>query len=344
MKALSLLLVIFIVSGCESLGYYAHVSKGQLDMMWGRQDIEQLIKEDETPVQLKQQLQTIKAIRQYSVDVLALPDNGSYLSYIDIGRPYAVWNVFAANELESTAKQWCFPVAGCVSYRGYFKQELAEQYAQGLKVQGYDIYVAGVPAYSTLGWFDDPSLSSFVYWQDWRLAALIFHELAHQQLYLAGDTAFSESFAKAVESLAVSQWLRDSGQLIQLEQYRRFTSMNTEFSQGLLQLRKDLAELYQRPLSNEAKRVKKQQLITRYQTEVYQQFKRKWQSHIYDRWVEEGINNAKLLTISSYYQWQTAFEHLYQQQSGDWRAFYHQVKQLSQLPRLQREQLLRELQ
>ncbi|MGK0441390.1 MAG: putative aminopeptidase [Pseudohongiellaceae bacterium] len=333
-----------LLSGCETLGYYSHVTAGQISLLWGRQDVDDLLDSVDIDADLKKQLQTAQAIRQFSVDVIGLPANTSYSSYRDVGRKAVVWNVFAAKPLSVTPKQWCFPVAGCVSYRGYFNHSLALAYAAQLERQGYETYVAEVPAYSTLGWFDDPLLNTFIYWQDWRLAALIFHEVAHQQLYIASDTAFSESFASVVEIEAVKQWLFQQGREPLAAAYLRHIAMRKDFAQGLLRLREQLHTLYQRSLNEHNKRVKKQQLLEMYQQSTYLKFKKTWNTDRYDQWVSQELNNAKLVTVSSYYQWQPYFDGLFQQAQGDWPLFFRRSKALAELPPKQRDKRLRQLQ
>ena len=343
MRTLLLLLISALLAGCETLSYYNHVAAGQLKLLWGRESIDTVIASDKTSPELKRQLQTVQSLRAFAIKQLQLPDNKSYLSYQDTGRPYVVWNVFAAPELAVNPKQWCFPIAGCVSYKGFFSEAEAQQYSQQLQQQGYEVYVAGVPAYSSLGWFDDPVLNTFVYWPDWRLAALLFHELAHQQLYLKGDTTFSESFARAVEIEAVTQWLNQQGKIELTKSYLKHIAMRDEFSDGLLLLRNKLQQVYQGAGDEEYKRQQKQRLIQQYQNQIYPEFENRWHNVQYRPWVMSDLNNAKLVTISSYYQWQPAFQQLLKQQQGDWRQFYNAAAAMAKQPKEQREQLLNQL-
>lgn len=335
--SLLMLLLCSALMGCETVQYYSHVSWGQLNTVWGRQPIDELLTDETTSKPLHQRLASITQMRDFSISQLYLADNNSYRYYKDLQRPYAVWNVFAAPELSIEAKQWCFMVAGCVSYRGYFNQTLAEQYAQQLDEAGFDVYVAGVAAYSTLGWFDDPVLNTFVQRSDVQLAALLFHELAHQQLYLPGDTAFSESFAKTVEIEGVKLWLASRGKSVLLDGYLHKQAMADDFSVGLMALRTQLANLYTQPLNHKAMWANKKQLINHYQEVDYASFKLRWRSDRYDGWVLTNLNNAKLVTINSYGQWLPAFQALFHKLNGDWQRFYDHAKQLSALPLAERE-------
>ncbi len=196
------------VSGC----YYLQAAAGQWQVMQKREPITDVIGSEDTPEELKNRLRLVQAARQFSVDELLLPDNDSYRSYADIERDFVVWNVFAAPEFSLQAKRWCFPVAGCVSYRGYFSRDAAQKAARRLQEDGFDVFVGGVSAYSTLGNFSDPVLSSMMRWDDIRLVGVLFHELAHQVLYVKGDTGFNESFATAVEEQGIERWLRSRGE------------------------------------------------------------------------------------------------------------------------------------
>lgn len=329
--------------GCTSVSYLGQASAGQLSVWWHRQPIEALLAEPSLPPEPVQQLQRVLAIRAFASRELGLPDNDSYRYYTDIDRPYVVWNVFAAEALSTSPKQWCFPLLGCVNYRGYFAEADAERYRQSLRRQGMDTYVAGVAAYSTLGWFDDPLLSSVIDYDEVRLAALIFHELAHQQLYLAGDTTFNESFATAVEMEGVRRWLQRQGKLDELERYRTDIAMREDFVAMLLNLRQRLATLYQSELEATRKLEAKRSLLQQFARDDYAGFRQRWpRASQYDAWVGD-LNNAKLVTVSSYYQWLPAFQ-LLLDISVDMPAFYRRAASLADLAPEARELALRQLQ
>ena len=200
-----------LAAGCTSLGYYLQSVGGQLMLLQSRQEISQLLADPATPDPLKKRLEAALKIRDFACAELKLPDNRSYRSYADLRRPYVVWNVFATKEFSIKPERWCFFIAGCVGYRGYFSKEGADNFAQEMRARGDDVFVAGVPAYSTLGWFDDPVLNTFVNYSDYELARLIFHELAHQVMYVQNDTEFNESFAVAVETDGIRRWLARFG-------------------------------------------------------------------------------------------------------------------------------------
>lgn len=345
---LLVLLLLFLISGCETINYYGHVAKGQLQLLQARQSIDELVADADTDQILKRRLQSIQAMRAFASDELLLADNGSYRDYVGLSKPYVVWNVFAAPPFSIVPKQWCFPVAGCVSYRGYFSEAKAKQYADELAAEGYETYVAGVSGYSTLGWFDDPVLSTFLYRDDTQLAALIFHELAHQLLYLPGDTTFNESFASAIEQEGLRRWLIFQQQSeLSLQQYYRRQQVQQAFVKAVLGLREQLDKLYQAeslesPLSEDVRRRQKQQVLAAFNSGSYQTFKAHWKTDSYDAWVESGINNAKLSTIASYHQWLPAFQQLLTQ-SDDLADFYQRAKKLSELPPKRRQQALQSL-
>jgi predicted aminopeptidase len=183
--------VLGVGSACSSLDYYKQALSGQMEVVSKREPLDEVVQSPDTPEPLRARLRTIQRMRDFASSELALPNNGSYRSYADLGRPFVVWNVFASPELSLEPMEWCYPFVGCLSYRGYFERDEAVQLAAELDGQGMEAWVGGVPAYSTLGWFDDPLLNTFVAWPEGRLAELIFHELAHQRLYLGGETEFN---------------------------------------------------------------------------------------------------------------------------------------------------------
>ncbi len=217
--ALLLLPVGWVLSGCSNLAYYSQAIAGHWQLLHQRRPVDEVLADPATPPVLRQRLETARRLRDFASTELALPDNGSYRSYADLQRPYVVMNVFAAPELSLQLREWCFLVVGCVYYRGYFDADTARQFAATLHARGDDVYLAGIPAYSTLSWFDDPLLNTFVNWPTARLAELMFHELAHQRLFVAGDTDFNEAFATAVGHLGTRHWLARYGTPDEREAY-----------------------------------------------------------------------------------------------------------------------------
>lgn len=332
MAALKLALTVItslILISCQTAGYYFHVSKGQLELLNQRQNIEELLADESIDPKLKQQLESTQAIRRFASEQMGLPENASYTSYADLNREYVVWNVFAAETFSVQPKQWCFPVAGCVAYRGYFSEQEAMAFADELSKQGYDTYVGGVAAYSTLGWFDDPVLNTFIGRDEPRLAGLMFHELAHQQLYINDDTTFNESFASTVEVEGVQRWLMQKSRPDVLQAYLLDKQRQDDFITTLLEYRKQLEQFYQQALPEQTRREGKKKIHQVFLSGAYQQFKQRWNDYSgYDNWVMNQLNNAKLSTIVSYNQWLPAFQQLLQDNEGDLTLFYQAVEQL----------------
>ncbi len=329
-----LILVIWLIMGCSHLSYYGQAVYGQWHMHSRMQSIELLVNKSTKPVALKQRLTDILNIRAFASQVLHLPDNRSYTYYADLERPYAVWSVFAAPAFSLKLKQWCFLVVGCVSYRGYFNQATAQSLANQLRDQGYDVYVAGIAAYSTLGWFDDPVLNTMLKWSKTRLAGLIFHELAHQQLYVKNDTVFNESFATTVEYLGVERWLAQYGTPEEMIHYQQSRQRQQEFIRLILTTRQQLQQLYQQKnRSLEQLRIAKMAIFDALRTQYRLLKQQHWQGYQgYDDWFAQDLNNAKLLSVTTYQDWVPAFQKLFAQLSGDFSQFYHHVAQLGQLP------------
>jgi predicted aminopeptidase len=327
-----------LLSGCASLDYYAQVSRGQLDLLAARQPVAELLADPQTDPELQRRLALAQQARDFASAELELPDNRSYRLYADLQRPYVVWNVFATAELSLAPLTHCFPVAGCVAYRGFYQQGRARGAAALLQADGLDTYVAGIEAYSTLGWFDDPILNTMLRWDDERLAAVIFHELAHQQLYVADDTAFNESFASFVEQQGLRQWRAarglaptDAGE----ERQRR------QFTELILASRERLQALYDQPLADAQKRAGKAAEFERLRAEYRALRDDEWGGdRRYDAWMAQPLNNARLLPFGLYDQWVAAFAALFQEAGGDWAQFYRRAEALGELPAEERERAL----
>jgi len=320
---------LLLAGGCSSVQYYAQAMSGHLDVMQRARSIDEVIAAQETPDALRAKLEYVKAVRAFAVTELALPDNGSYRSYADVGRPYVVWNVFAAPEFSLQPHQSCFPMVGCVSYRGYYDLKDAERQAAKLKRAGYDVFIGGVPAYSTLGWFDDPVLNTFVGYPKAELARLIFHELAHQVAFAKGDTQFNESFAVAVEQEGVRRWLTKHGTPADLEAYLARRKRRAQFIDLVQRYRDKLAIWYATPMGETEMRAGKARIIAEMQAE-YLELKAAWGGYAdYDRWFAQGVNNAQFASFAAYSQHVPAFEVLLQQAAGDMPKFYASVRALA---------------
>jgi len=325
-------LLIAVLSGCASPLYYAQAISGQLEILAKRRPIEEVLSDPATPAQTRDQLKLVRRLRDFAIQELALPDNQSYRRYADLDRPFAVWNVFAAPELSLEPKKSCFIVAGCVSYRGYFARDKAEQFAASLKQKGYDVYVGGVPAYSTLGWFNDPLLNTFIHRSEAELAGLLFHELAHQKIYVSGDSAFNESFVTVIELEGVKRWFQQSGNAKEAEAYRLKIQRREEFIALVLEHRARLKEIYASSLIDAEKRMVKARVFEELRND-YAKLKTIWNGYsAFDNWFKQDLNNAHLAAIGLYSQYVAAFQALLAQHGGNLAAFYREVERLAQLP------------
>jgi len=320
------------LTGCGQLGYYAHCTQGHLALLTGRIPIVKLLSDPSTSDELAEQLREFSRIRDFASNELQLPDNDSYRSYSDLQRPYATRNVVAAKEFDLEPLLWCFPIAGCLPYQGFFERQRAESFAAELKKQGYDTYLYGVAGYSTLGWFDDPVLNTFLSRSPADRAGIIFHELAHQQLFLPNDPDFSEGFAMAVEQLGIEQWLAHKGSPVAADGYQKQLQREEDFSQLLGNLRQQLAALYRQPLCSDCKRQKKARLLASFIAD-YDRWKKDRDNDCgYDGWVTDQLNNAKLASVNTYHRMVASFRALFAQQGNDFARFYKAAHEISELP------------
>lgn len=342
-RLVTLLLAASSLSGCSSIEYYAQAVSGQIEVMWLSAPIEERLQTSGTPPSLSEKLRRVLVIRDFASRELALPDNDSYRRYADLGRPFVLWNVFAAPEFSVTPIQSCFPVAGCVSYRGFYSEEAAHKHAGALAKEGDDVYVGGVSAYSTLGWFSDPVLSTFINYPEPEIARVVFHELAHQEVYVKGDTVFNESFAVAVEEEGLRRWLEREGTSAQRAAYADSRRRQAEFAALVLQYRKRLADFYAEPLSTGEKREGKRRLFAE-MSDDYAALKASWGGFTgFDRLIARGLNNAFLVSIASYTELLPAFRALLAQSKGDLPAFYRAARELAKLDKRDRDARLAEL-
>ncbi len=338
-----ILILMLSVTGCESVGFYGQAIHGQLSILNKRQPIDRLLAASDTPEKLKVKLRQILRIRLFAQNELHLPVNDNYLSYVALERPYVVWNVFAAPEFSLKPKTWCFPIVGCTAYRGYFIEKKARLYAEKLKKAGLDTYVGGVTAYSTLGWFDDPILSTVIDRSEAGLAALIFHELAHQILYVGDDTTFNESFATAVEQEGLRRWMTATHNRPAYDNYLRSHRRQTAFSELVINYRYQLEALYKKEIPPDEKREGKALIINDLR-DAYQHLKQQWQGYSgYDRWFREPINNAKINTVSTYHKLVPVFQHMIRHSRGNLKQFYLTCQDLAKLPREERRRELKNI-
>ncbi len=319
-------------SGYEP-AYLWQSARGHLSLWWSARPVDDLIGDPGTRPALKQRLELAKNLRRFAVDALALPDNGSFTRFAQIDRPHVVWNVQAAPELSLEPLRWCFPVAGCVAYRGYYNEREAEAYAANLRAEGFDVQVAGVSAYSTLGWFADPLLSTFIGQPEPELAQLIFHELAHQVVWVPGDTRFNESFATAVERIGVERWLTHSAAdpsmladwLDRRDRRERIVSLLSETAG-------QLRAMYNQPISDEQKREGRRQAFTDLRVSFAMLREANPAFSAWDRWFAQPLGNANLMSVGLYHDLVPAFLNLYRAERESLPRFYAAMRALAALP------------
>jgi predicted aminopeptidase len=315
-----------LAAGCQSLDYYTQAIGGHLKVLARARPVSDWLADPATPPELKQRLETARRIREFASKNLKLPENNSYLAYAELDRSYVVWNVFAAPEFSVEPKKECFPIAGCVSYRGFYSEDDAQRHAARLREGGYDVYVGGVPAYSTLGWFDDPLLSTFIRYSDAQLARLVFHELAHQLVYARGDTTFNESFAVSVEEEGVKRWLEAEKRTGELTAFRAAQVRKRELAERVSQARERLAAVYRMDLPRAAmlehKRGEWDRLRAAYPA------------------LPAEPNNAFLASIAVYTELVPAFERLLAE-SASLEDFYRRVKELAAAQQPERDAYFR---
>lgn len=335
------LIALLSLQGCSTLSYYQQAIAGQFEILNKRQDITALTQHKDTPPELKQKLETVLQVRTFAHQEMQMDVGDSYSQYSDVQRDYVVWNLSASPELSLSPHQWCYPIIGCQSYRGYFHQTMAEAEANKLQQQGYDTWVGGVSAYSTLGWFDDPVLNTFVYRSNASLAALLIHELSHQILYIKGDTAFNESFATAVELEGVNRWLTATSQEYQIDSYHQKVAEKNFFIEMVLATNHQLKTVYDSPISDSEKRIKKRELIAALQASYQLAIRNQQVKGYFSHWFKE-VNNAKLITISNYYKYVPAFTAMIKEAKGNMHAFYQSAIALGSKEKHLRDEILQQ--
>jgi predicted aminopeptidase len=320
--------------------YYGQAINGQLSILMKRQPISELIDDPHTPENLRKRLEFVLEVRRFAREKLYLPVDDHYLTYVKLNRPFVAWNVYAAPEFSLIPKTWCYPIVGCVAYRGYFSDNAALRYAGTLKKRSYDVYVGGVIAYSTLGWFDDPVFSTIMRLGRTDSAALVFHELAHQVLFAPGDTAFNESFATAVEQEGVRRWLMSLNDPRAYDDYRLKYQRYRQFINLIMRCCRRLESLYQSDLREDEKRAAKEKILRRLRME-YENLKKEWKgASDYDGWFSRPLNNAQLGSVLTYEDLMPAFLRLLQKKNGDLKQFYQACQNLAAEPKAERHRFL----
>ncbi|MEO7326367.1 MAG: aminopeptidase [Dokdonella sp.] len=342
MRRCGLALAIVALNACSSLCYTAHVAHGHAMLLVHRQSVARIVADEGTDPSLRARLRQAQAARQFASDHLGLPRNRSYTSYVDLGRPFVTWNVFATPEFSVEPLTHCFPFAGCVAYLGFFDRTRAQEAAKELADRGDDAQVEGAAAYSTLGWFADPILSSMLRWDDDELDGVIFHELAHQKVYVKDDTAFNESFASFVQEQGLREWRVARG-LVPKDDAAE-SARDLAFRRLVLDLRERLRTLYAKPLAAGEMRAAKNDEIAAFRQRYATLRDSDWNGDKrYDRWIAAPIDNARLLPFGLYDKWVAAFARLFDRSGNAWPTFYTRVASLANAPKAQRDCELRAL-
>lgn len=337
------MLLLGACGGCQTVGYYSQAVHGQYQL-WSRQEpIAALLASDTTPPALKERLKLVLEIRRFAENELKLPANGHYLRYADLERPFVVWNLYAAPEFSLTPKSWWYPVVGSLDYRGYFSEAKARRQAARLRARGFDVHVGGAAAFSTLGWYRDPVLNTFIHEPDAELAELLFHELAHQRLFIPGDTEFNEAFATAVGEEGTRRWLESRNNPAALDEFHRQSRRTAEFVELVAHARARLELLYtnstsRHPGESERRhlRADKERILSGLRGE-YAALKTRWGGQSgYDAWMNRALNNAQLNTVNTYYKLVPAFREALRGMEGDLEKFFAVVGTLRRLTKEER--------
>jgi predicted aminopeptidase len=354
---LAWLCAIATLCGCRTAGFYTQAIHGQYQIVAQRESIVKLLADTNTPALLRHDLQLVQNLRAFAATNLDLPVDGHYLTYADVHRPYVVWNVQAARSDSLEPKTWWFPFLGGLEYRGYFSETAATNYAAFLRAKGYDVSVGGVEAYSTLGWFHDPVLNTFIHSGEPELAEVLFHELGHQRVFAGGDTDFNEAFATAVGQEGARRWLITTGKTNLLQQYAVALNQNDQFVHLVMTARARLETVYgdtrdrdgkvraasHPPASAAVIHTQKQRVLDQLRLDCQKLRSSQHRRTDYDEWFGDDLNNAKLNSVANYYDFLPGFRHLLELNAGDLNAFYDAVQLLADLPKEERHRRLRML-
>ena len=332
--------LIMFLSACSDLGYYWNVSRGHLALMSQRVDIDVMLEQPDLDADLRQRLLLVQQIRAFSVDRLALPESDSYSNYVQLDRPYVLQNLFAAPEFSTQLHRWCYPIVGCASYRGYYDEERLNEYVIQLKSQGFDTHIGYVPAYSTLGWFDDPVLSSFIDWPDYRLAGLLFHELTHQRVFIDDDTQFNESLAIAVQLAGTELWLKSVHKDTQMGEFKRWIEYRRRVVALIGQTREKLSQLYETETNEAAKREKKQAIFAASRERYSVIAENLGYKDGFRNWFAGELNNAKIGSVSAYNTHAPAFLAMIEALDYNFSAFFDMAQEIGAMDRTARSQCL----
>jgi predicted aminopeptidase len=340
--ALAGVVMMVLLSGCEGLHFYRQAVVGEYGVLAHRQPLEKLMADCKTPPRLKAKFERVMKIRKFAKDVMKEPVDDEYASYTDLHRQYVVWNVNIAPGLSLDAKTWWFPVVGRASYRGYFNEKDAQNYAEAWRKKGWDVYVDGIQAYSTLGWFHDPLLNTFIYEPEASLADLIFHELGHRRLFVAGDTDFNEAFAMEVAAEGVKRWFAAQNDPKSYKAYLEAQDREKIFIGLVMSTRSELKAMYGNARLDDAQKLRRKEEILAGLRARYAAARKSWGGCTgYDEWFANSLNNAKLNTVATYYELRPAFRALLEAKNGDMEKFFKAVEALGKLPLDQRHAALK---
>jgi predicted aminopeptidase len=343
--------LVLIVTGCRSIPYYQQAISGQVEILAKREKIETILARNDVRPALREKLELILGLREFAQHDLNLKPDGQYLCYADLGRRFVVWNVYAAPEFSLEPKKWWYPVVGSLKYRGFFSEKEARDYGAHVAKEGYDVFIGGVDAYSTLGFFKDPVLNTFIHYDAPELAEIIFHELAHQRVFAAGDTDFNEAFATAVGEEGARRWLAARGTDAARAAYATELQRKDQFVHLVMQARERLKKVYGEETAHKAhataapgsepivavKRAGKQKVLDQLRRD-YAALKASWGGYDgYDHWFSRSLNNAQLNTVATYYNLVPALTRLLNENRGDLEGFYSDCKVLARMPKDQRK-------
>ncbi|MBT8437169.1 MAG: aminopeptidase [Gammaproteobacteria bacterium] len=340
MRGIISICLLLMLCGCADLGYYWHSANGHLRVMNQRVDIDELLADDSLETDLRERLELVQEIRRFSIERLELPANHSYASYVELDRPYVLQNLFAAAEFSTRLYEWCYPIIGCAGYRGYYDEDRMLAYADDLRSRGLEVYIGQVPAYSTLGWFDDPVLSSFINWPDYRLAGLLFHELTHQQVYIDDDTTFNESLASAVQQVGTELWLKSQNRGEDIDKLSRWLRYREQAIGSIEFTRETLAELYASDITDAEKRERKKQIFTDARKRHDAIAKTHQVNGGFTRWFADDLNNAKIGSVAAYNSLVPAFINMIHAHQLDFRAFFNYANAVGALEKRARDSCL----
>jgi len=343
MRLLSILLVVVFLSGCAELQYYGHAISGQFDVLSKRRPISEVLEDPATKTDVVEKLKAVERMHAFAINDLSLPDSDSFRSYSDVGRDYVLWNIFATPELSLATKQWCYPFLGCLDYRSYFEKAYAESIATELEKEGWDVHIASSPAYSTRGFFADPVYSPMLRFDDLTLAGIVFHELAHEQVYFKNDSELNESFAVAVQNEGIKRWLEHEQQPQYYADYIVEQKRDKQFISVLLEYRERLQVVYESSKGDTEKRANKKNILAKLRNK-YLELKKQWGGYEgYDHWFNKPLNNALLAPVSTYNGAVPLFAALLKQCDNNLELFYSEVGKIAEMPEAQRRVFINNL-